>query len=197
MLCCENKIILTDVDDTILQFSEAFQNWAISKGYEIKSCIHNVGTVEDSLGISFNEAYPIIIDFLNSPEFGQIPPEPCAADVLPLLHKDGFRFVAITACEPSITTIALRHKNLSEAFGFEFDDVFISGFKTGIGKRPYLEKYKPTLWVEDSFAHSQLGADLGHNSALITRAINKSLHDPRILRVNTWHDIGNILIDKN
>jgi hypothetical protein len=192
-LCCPDRIILTDVDDTILMFSEAFQRWAGQQGYERVRCIHEAGTVEDSLGVSFDDAYPIVIEFLNSPAFGLIEPEPCAAEVLPELYREGYRFVAITACEPSPLTIALRHTNLREAFGFDFEAVHVSGFKTGNGKGPFLEQYRPTLWCEDNWKHAVLGADLGHNSVVFNRALNAGKEDGRITRVGNWHDIRNLL----
>jgi hypothetical protein len=192
-LCCPDRIILTDVDDTLLQFSDAFQKWAEQQGIPRIECIHKAGRIEDSLGISFEEAYVITLEFLNSPAFGEIDPEPCAAEVIPQLYRDGYRFVAITACEPSPMTIALRHKNLRDAFGFDFEEVFISGFLTGTGKGPYLERYQPTVWCEDNWHHAVLGADIGHNSLLFDRKVNAGMHDPRVRRVADWNEIGKLL----
>lgn len=193
MLCCPNRIILTDVDDTILSFSTAIQNWVLARGIPMVKDIHEASSVEDALGLDFDTAYPIVIDFLNSPEFGKIEPEPCAAQVLPELHRAGYRIVAITACQPSETTIRLRHQNLQEAFGFEFEEVFMTGFTDPRAKRPYLERYQPTVWVEDNWKHAVAGAEIGHNCLVINRSVNHGRHDDRIRRVTDWHEIEKLL----
>lgn len=192
-LTCSDRIILTDVDDTILSFSEAFQRWAREQGHAITQCIHEAGTVEGALGLSIPDAHEIIMEFLISDAFGKIEPEPCALEILPQLHRDGYRFVAITACDPNPLTVALRERNLRDAFGFAFEDVIAVGFTGGEGKGPSLRRYQPTIWVEDNFNHAVLGADIGHNSLLINRSANHGMSDSRLRRVGNWHEIATLL----
>lgn len=194
MICCPNRIILTDVDDTLLRFDAAFTSWMIRQhGYTPTMPLHEARNVEELFGITLEEACPFIAEFYRTPEFENIEPLACAADVVPALQKEGYRFVAITACEIAPEIETARRKNLRNAFGFDFEDVHMTGLFVPRGKEPTLSQYKSTLWVEDNEGHAASGAVLGHNSVLLSRKRNEGFIHGNVRRVADWHEIAKLL----
>lgn len=185
-----NKLILTDIDDTILNYVTPFRAWMEAKGYEPVRPYGEVYNLGQIYGLDDDHAISLIEEFTHGEEFGALAPEPCALEVLPALYWEGYRFVAISATVKSKENRDRRMKNISEAFGFEFEDCFCTGLR--LPKTPYLESYrgKSDLWVEDNFSHAVDGAEMGHNTFLITRLYNRDFEHERVTRVNDWHDIA-------
>jgi hypothetical protein len=190
-----NRYILTDFDDTILDFSRPFQAWAKDQGYSFSSCLREQpsGGIPALLGIDRDEADRIVTEFtLHSREFGALPPEPCAAEVLPELHKAGYRFVGITATLDHAGNWERRWKNFKDAFGFELDRLHCTGL--GTSKEYYLKRYDTGVWVEDNFGHAVVGAEVGHKTYILDRSYNTTEQHPKVTRVNDWHAIANNLL---
>lgn len=188
-----DKLILTDVDDTVLKFAEPFQDWVESQGIKTHGRLRDIYSVERMLGDRGHDAIPLMRQFVEAVD-GQLPPEPCALEVLPELHKDGWSFVAITACGVDDWFHRQRVKNLEDVFGFHFDAVHCVELRDG--KEKFLHRYRPTIWVEDNWHHAVVGSDLGHDSYVLTRGYNAEKHHPQVRRVATWHQIREELWDK-
>lgn len=191
----KHKYILTDVDDTVLDFTRPFQDWARKKGYEFEGCMREMdgGGIPRLLGIDREEADRLVTEFtLESEEFGNLPPEPCAAEVLPRLKKAGCQFVAITATIDSKENHTRRFNNLYRAFGFPFIPVYLTGL--GQSKERWLKTFDPTIWVEDNFEHAVNGAEAcGHQSIIIDRTYNSMKSHPLVHRVRNWHEIAELI----
>lgn len=184
------KYILTDIDDTILQFSDAFQDWLENKGYHNKGRIRDGYKLENALGLSSEESDNLIIQFSEDTEhMPYLKAEPDAAVVLPILQKMGYKFVAISACVNSEVTINARHTNLAEAFpDIIWYDIHCVGLHQT--KNNHLKMYDSTWWVEDNPKHALRGAEIGHQSFLLDRAYNSHLDiKDNPYRVKNWHDI--------
>lgn len=178
------KLILTDVDNTILQCTNIFREF-LSKRIGHKPLLDHYD-IARSYGISSDDADMLLEEFWASPLMGELPPEPCAREVLPRLYERDYRFVAITACSSDPKTLERRTANLKSAFGFEWNHIHCVGH---LSKELTLQTYKPAIWVEDHFDNCVQGAKTGHRSFLINRSNNQDRDDARITRVDSWFDI--------
>lgn len=184
-------LILTDVDNTILHFSDAFQAWLERKGHvPVGADIRDTNSICDYLGCDRETTEDLIRDFSTSPEMGWLEPEPCAKKVVPYLKGLGYDFIAITACHDHPSTIARRFRNLEHVFGFHWP-LHVTGL--GGDKLPFLENYRPSYWVEDHWENAVLGADAHHTSFILDRPYNQG-HDDRVRRVRDWHEIEDAIL---
>lgn len=181
------KLILTDVDDTVLGFSKPFQAFVHRKGYRPTRDLSEVYSITEWLGVDHETSHSLIVDFLDHVGIDQ-PPEPCAAEIVPKLQALGYEFVAITACGVDPTFRERRIENLRNIFGFHFKDVHTVDLKGS--KKDFLARYEPSVWVEDHGGHACDGADLGHRSFLLDRPYNREIRHPKVIRVATWHDVA-------
>lgn len=166
------KLILTDIDDTVLQFANAFEAWAVQeKGYTLTQSIRFGGSIQDAIGCHRDVVDDLIIEFSTNPSFfGVIPPEDDALAVIPVLHKMGYEFAAISSCVDGPEVTEVRRKNLEEAFGIPWLDVHCAGLMAS--KVSYLSKFDSAYWVEDNSGHACVGAAMGHKTFLLERAYN-------------------------
>lgn len=190
------KVILTDIDDTILKFADAFQHWAVEqKGYTLTQSIRDGGSIQDAIGCHRDHVDELVIEFSTNPKyFSTIPPEEDALAVIPTLYKMGYQFVAISSCVDGPDVTACRRKNLEEAFGIPWLDVHCTGLLKP--KVDYLSMFRPTWWVEDNAGHAVAGAAMGHKTFLLERAYNDltnlvlpDVPTPYLRRVGSWHDV--------
>lgn len=182
------NLILTDVDDTCLKFADPFQDWLKNtKGMAGHSRLLHSYDVGKWLGIPEPQAADLIVEYLGSGHILDQPPEPCALEVIPRLHEQGYEFVAITACGTNPDFAQKRRKRLEEVFGFRWQNVHC--VELGGNKDAYLRFYSPTIWVEDNWKHALNGQEIGHRSFILTRGYNEHLDHPEITRVIDWHEI--------
>ena len=181
--------ILTDVDETILQYSDAMQRYLEQKhGMFTDKRLRDYHNMQAIFGLDIPTLLGLVKEFHVSEGMRYLEPEPCAKEVLPQLYKQGYRFIAISACHDDPITVAHRIHNLREAFGFEWEEVICTGLKWS--KKEALEKYTPTIWVDDLMRHASTGADLGYRSFLLDRPHNRSTEYPGVTRVNNWYEIA-------
>lgn len=184
------KLILTDIDDTILQFSNDFQRWATQeRGCTFNHVLRDCGNIEAALGCDRDRSDALVTEFAEDPVlFSTLTPEPDALEVLPILHGMGYQFVAISSCVDGDVITEARRKNLEAVFGFAWPEVHCVGLLKP--KHAYLERYAPTWWVEDNANNAVVGAGIGHRSILLDRGYNRhQLADENPMRMTSWHDI--------
>ena len=111
--------------------------------------------------------------------------------VIPRLHKEGFKFVGITACGNNPETVKLRKQNIEKYFNGMFEDIIC--VNKCVDKKHYLQKYNKSIWVEDSYKNAKMGSDLGHKTFLVKHKHNEELHkkdyNNKITIVDDWEDI--------
>lgn len=185
-----SRLILTDVDDTCLDFANEFERYAEGRGWKMYGRLRDIYSLEAFFGLPRDEAVALLHEFIQDRGHDQ-PAEPCAKTVIPELHAAGYEFVAITACGLDPVFRARRVRNLETAFGFRFDDVHVVNLRSP--KSPILAMYDEAIWVEDHFGHAVAGAELGHRTFLIDRPYNRGQHHPLVTRVTDWHEIQDSL----
>ena len=186
-----NKLLLTDVDECILQWSTGFIQYLYDyHGFtDIKK--RNDHYVSKWLEIHPDEAVTLVTEFNRSHYFAALEPFDSAHIVLPRLYNEGYKIVAITSCSSEGIVAEMRRINLQRYFGNIFSEVHCLDFFDDKGE--VLNRYPKTFWVEDSIEWAVRGADLGHTTFLINHLHNESLDDPRIVRVDNWLDIYNMI----
>jgi 5'(3')-deoxyribonucleotidase len=183
-----DKLILSDVDDTVLACSDALEKFCIGILHQppIRR-LRDTYLIHHAFAVDEATSHHLCNLFWNHELIGQLEPEPCARLVLPRLYAAGYRFVAVTACLDEPLIRQRRMANLERAFGFPWEDIYCTYQKE---KADVLKLFKPTIWVEDHWHNCQAGGKIGHNSFLLNRAHNAvDLEPPKFTRVDDWHDI--------
>lgn len=185
-------IILTDIDDTILNCGDGLQQFLEEEcGLTTTERLSDHHNISKLYNVSVEESLVLVKRFHQSSWMARLSPLPCAVVVLPELYKRGYRFVAITACLNEPETVAARKANLLNVFGFEWEAIHCLGMVPS--KRETLALYQPSIWIDDLAKHAEDGADLGHRSFLIDKPYNQSLQNSSVIRVKDWHEIAKLL----
>lgn len=168
-----SKYILTDVDSVLLNFDTGLFSWISKKG--IGALPYTNADVEFSTRLNLSkEATQLLIDeFIVSEEFAKLKPYKDSQSVIKDLAKQGFKFIAITACGTDSEVKTARRKNLANQFGDVFEDILFT--PVGGSKKEHLRRWENSkmLWVEDHVGHAIDGAKLGLRSVLIDHPYNK------------------------
>lgn len=184
------KMILTDVDETLLNWSGGFKAFASKKlnrpirgqsgDWDMSGWLGTTKAEAEAMVTEFNEG-----DFL----FGTLKPLPHAKAAVKTLADKGYSFVAITSCSPSPITHALRKANLYNVFGDVFTEVVCLAL--GESKLPHLKRFGPAHWVEDKFSNAIHGLEAGHTSYMIRAHHNLKFEAEKapLNWVNDWREI--------
>jgi hypothetical protein len=183
------KYLLADVDECCLRLTDELQTFLAAKGHVIHGRLRDSYDIPKLCNLDIPETLALIREFHRSPAMGELEPEPCAAVVLPELHRMGYRFVAITACLDEPTVRERRVRNLEQAFGFRWEAVHCVGLRNN--KIEALRAYPASIWAEDTYHHAVTGAQLGHRAFLLDRNYNRSDRPhPAVTRVADWYAIA-------
>lgn len=192
-----SKLILTDVDEVLLEWGPAFERWVVGTNrFNINGEVHlrDAYNIEEWLGIPHSTTRALIAEFNSLPEqFSNLQPYADATRWVPELKRKGYDFVAITACADDSWTHDTRRANLEQHFPAIFDTIHCVGL--GKSKVKFLERYKPTWWVDDKPSHCEDGTKLGHKSFMITRSYNVNDNRVGVKRVAGWDDIYRCIVD--
>lgn len=184
------KVILTDCDEVLFDWATPFEkyvraNHIVGNDRPLSDYWH----VEEWMGCNYEFSRQLIRDFNGNPDIWPFfKPLPGVVDNVQKLHDEGFKFVAITACDTDEATYNGRWKNLNDVFGVGvFDTLHCVGLAES--KAEHLARYTPTYWVEDKMKHASAGCDVGHTSFLINYKHNEQYDDARVQRVEDWDEI--------
>jgi hypothetical protein len=186
-----SKVILTDIDETVLQYAAPFTAWCLEEGFKPQGDLRDSYSVREFLGVSEDVAVATMERFAAEGNLGTLPPEPDAARNLLNLYRAGWRFVGITAMGGGLDTQKERKALLERTFGFPWEAVHVVGL--GQSKTTLLNAYDPTVWVEDNGGHAMVGAALGHRTFLLDRGHNRGISSTIVTRVQTWDEIADTL----
>jgi hypothetical protein len=184
------KLILTDIDETVLQFCAPFQAFAQRRGVATAGNLREIYDIAEFLQRDREGAEAFLQEFV-AEEGHRQPAEPCAKTVLPELAEQGYEFVGITACGHDPAFKLDRINNLRWEFGFPFSGLLTVDLQGS--KRELLSWFAPAIWVEDHFEHAVTGAELGHRVFLMDKPYNAGLVHPGVTRVTGWNMIATIL----
>lgn len=186
----DKKLILTDCDGVLLDWENAFDEWMQFRGYKkVPNYDITAYGLHVHYGIPKNEVQKLIRQFNESAAIGFLEPTRDAEKWLPILAKNGYRFVVITSFSDDPYACNARKHNLKIIFGNIFDDVVC--LDTGADKNEALFNWcnKGTFWVEDKSENAELGEIYGLKTYLIDHKHNSHVKNPRIKRVGGWAEI--------
>lgn len=185
------KLLIHDIDDTILLCADAMQHYfATEHGLITDQRLRDHHDIPKLFSIDVPTTLDLIAQFQRSSHLVRMAPEACALTVLPDLYRAGYRFIAISASLRE--TSERRKQHLEATFGIPWEAVHCIGLT--LCKREALEAYPSGVWVDDLPRHAVAGAELGHRSFLIDRPYNTDHHHPAVTRVLDWHEIARHLL---
>jgi len=185
--------ILTDCDGVLLDWENAFHEWMTQRGYNKVQ----YGTYD--LAVAYNlhkeNKHDVVREFNASAWMCCLEPFRDARSGVARLVEAGHVFDVITSLSLDPYAKKLRQQNLDTHFGkTAWNDLIC--LDTGADKDAALEPFRDTglWWIEDKWENAVLGADLGLRSVIITHDHNREFNDPRIVRVNTWNEIADLVL---
>lgn len=187
-----NKLIITDIDECVLEWRPSFIDYVIKNGYPTKG-EYNHFNIEEWLDIPSEEIDELLTEFNSSEMFGNLNVGYKSNIFIPLLHEMGYEFIALTSCG-SIPEISDKRKdNIKSIFGDVFKDIICIDF--GVSKDDYLKELPhDSIWVEDRIINSKYGLKYNHKCFLIDQIHNQNCDDKLISRVNDWEEIYDCLV---
>lgn len=186
------KNILVDCDGVLLHWIEGFSLF-LKHTHNIHVHVddHDAWELHDWVGKSPEETQNLILQFNTEAwEFGCIPVYDNSTKAIKELKEAGFNLSVITACAESEQTIALRKANLFHVYGDVFDDVHTIGFNES--KKPLLEMYEPSWWIEDKVSNAEDGLEFKHKSIVLEHNHNQMFRDnsdPRLVWKKNWQEV--------
>jgi FMN phosphatase YigB (HAD superfamily) len=196
-----HKIILTDVDEVVLNWDTAFEEWYIKTcesfgGTKPTTKLRDSENIEKWLNCSIDTTRKLIEQFNQCKDhFPYLLPYDHAVKWVNRLHREGWGFVAITACTNDTWTHDARRENLERHFPGVFDTIHLVGL--GQPKTKFLERYKATWWVDDKPKHAEEGGRIGHKAFLMEQHYNKDFPCRLSKRVTSWEEIYNCINDSD
>lgn len=193
----DSNLILTDVDDVLLDWRKAMTAHIVGcvdlHEREIPEAFFDLSNLVDDQALhdAMMPESARIERFNASPSFSALHAHSDAASVLPALHRLGFRFIAITAAGAGASITERRWRNLEAVFGPIFEDVVCVGLHGS--KRRELSRHTPSVWVDDSFGNACDGADMGHTSFHFADRRKSPGSDSRIRAVTSWAEIARLI----
>lgn len=184
------KLIITDIDETILHFAEHFETWMNNMGFPTIVHLRTLYNISSSFGITEELKYDLLNKFANE-QFHNMKPEKDALEVLPRLYERGYNFVAVSACADTSEISKNRQKNLENVFGFPWQNVHCIGWDGC--KSHILKFYQNSIWVEDNMYHAKKGSEIGHDTYLIRRPYNLIFRSNEVQVVDSWYDIEKLI----
>lgn len=190
----QNKIILTDCDGVLMDWSTAFFEWMESKGYEKQAT--GFYSIEKLYGLDKDEGKRIVREFNESAWMGYLKAFRDARSGVARLYEEGYRFHCITSLSLDKKARRLRIYNLENVFGKGvFKEVIC--LDTGADKHEALEPYRDSglFWIEDKPENAAVGADMGLKSLLIEHDHSVDYVNEQVLRVANWAEIVDVIIN--
>jgi hypothetical protein len=189
------KIILTDCDGVLLDWTSAFSKWMTERGFVRLYDADEHYDVSRQFGIDKTVAKEQVNIFNQSAWMGYLNAFRDSVYYVKLLHElHGYRFHAITSMHTDEYAGRLRVMNLKRLFGeTAFERYTILG--CGADKDEALAEYSGTnyFWIEDKPENALVGTKVGLRSLLVEHDHNLDHWHGDIVTVRTWKDIYNIV----
>lgn len=182
------KLILTDIDDTIVHWSKHFREWVVQQGFVTAGENPTEYDLSKWLNLNHEKTIDLITEFNTCESFEFITTHTDALEVINRLKRDGYNFIAISAANEHTVTWEMRKRNLDYYFPKVFDVIYHTGFSSSTSKRDFLNKFKNCYWVEDSLKNANL-AEGDKMTFLIDRPWNQGKINNTVHRVKDWYEI--------
>lgn len=183
-------LVLVDVDDVILHWTEAFRSFLEKKGVITTSKYPTQWDLTHWVG---QPALPFIEEFNHSEDFEHLEADEAAIFYLNRLFNQGFLIHAITSCTDDPKAVQRRMDNLERHFGNIFEGVTCLPLR-GCKEDALRKHQRGSFWVEDKLENAILGAKVGHRAMLIDRPHNRMEDHPEVTRCESWGTIYGLII---
>lgn len=190
-----NKVILTDVDGVLLDWTYSFVRH-MDERYGIRPVRFDTYDMAAAFDVEPIPMVNMISGFNESIHIGNLTPLGDAIKYVRKLHEEhGFVFHAITAIGVDADTQRSRLQNLQKIFGMTAFEHVICVARDA-SKRHILEKYMDSgcLWIEDHFGNAVDGSELGLTALLMDSFHNQHKTHPDVQRVSSWREIYDIAV---
>jgi len=193
----KEKLILTDVDGTILSWNDSFSKYMALKGHAENLYFQDKYSLDKRYGLDRNVMHGYIEDFNKSDYISCLPALADAEFYVKKLASLDFRFIAITSFGDDKDAYAKRLCNLKNIFGDVFDELIC--LPVGRDKYEALDRWynRELFWIEDKFSNALIGHAAGLNAVLIDSDHNRDLITSRFPRVSSktpWKEIYDLII---
>jgi 5'(3')-deoxyribonucleotidase len=190
-----NKILLTDIDDVVLDWTAGFKHFVELKLGRTITGKPTTPTMEEWLGLTYPEIRKLIDEFdRNNEDFGNLKSMRLSEIYLNKLKNDGYDIVAITASSTKPESMKRRKDNLLKEIGDIF--TYIHFVNRSEEKREYLKLYKPTFFIEDKIANGLMAIEEGHKGIIMCQSTNGAHENcyKNLTWVNNWKEVYNLII---
>lgn len=190
------RILLTDVDEVLLQWMVEFKQFLINNKYSTVSSFPSTWALHDWIlhdgsPLTENETRKLILQFNHSDQFQSLKPYDHAKETLSFLKEFGFHIVAISSCTDDHDVFTKRKFNLDTNFPGLIDNLIC--LPLGSPKIDVLTKFPQSIWIDDNIHNVQDGIKLNHFSFLMKRPWNNEPDDD-IPFFSSWIDIKNFVL---
>ena len=189
------KIFMTDVDDCLFAWNDAFMQWASVHYPEYDAVIDAMAQWniwEKFSNVNKEQAEAMLKHFNTSARQAFMPPKLDAVEYVNKLIDEGWRFIAITSVSDDPDVWKLRKMCLDTMFPggcLELHCLPLHG-----SKKEFLTQWqgKNYYWIEDKLKNAEAGHELGFKTIIIDHPYNQN-SSQGITRVNSWEEIYSIL----
>lgn len=199
------KLILTDIDECVLQYHESFELWIRNNPDLLKE--FNIEVPEPNSHLTLKQdmitwlqadrgVVNILVDlFARTEGFRNLSPGWESDIYIPLLYNMGYKFIAITSAGKGSVIKENRTQNLETYFPNMFTSIHCIEWEDS--KENYLKLYKPAWWVEDRISNAKMGIPYCHRPFLINNSYNQGNIPAGIKRVSSWKSIFECITNDN
>ena len=195
-----SKLILTDCDGVLLDWSYRFFEFMDEKEYTLSAGYEKVYGVENCFDEVTDKASArkLVTEFNESAWIGFLPALRDSVKYVKKLNEEyGYVFGVITSLSTNQYATALREENLVRIFGENVFD-FIRCIETGADKDSELMEFKDSecWWIEDKVENAEAGLKYGLNPILMSHPHNQSylIKTKSNMRIaGNWKQIYNII----
>jgi len=188
----KEKVILTDCDGVLLDWSYGFSQWMDRHGYVADDTYSQDYAMMNRYGITKEESRRLIRMFNESANIRKVPPLRDAIKYVRKLHEEhGYVFHVITSMTNDQYAQHLRTKNLIETFGPSVFEKYVY-LDCGADKDEALAEYKATgcWWIEDKVENAEVGVKFGLKSLLMSHNHNIG-YEGELNKVHSWKEVYN------
>ena len=172
----KDKIILVDVDDTLLDYDTGVYDYFIKIGLELVDDHDMHLHYYDKFGLCKESVVKYFNMFNESSDFGKLLPYKNSDKYVLDIASLGYKFIAITACGTNTATISSRTQNLYNVYGDCFDAVYCIDIRQSKADVLAMFKDSDVIWVDDLPMHVLEGYKQGLQSFLMPTAYNKDFN---------------------
>jgi len=188
-----DKVFLTDVDDCLFAWNDAFVEWMQQFQYIPVEHPEREWVISDKFtNLPEKEAEEFLQRFNTSAKQGFMPPKRDSIEWVNKLIKEGWKFIAISSVTDDPDVYQLRKMRIEELFPGGL--LKLHCLPLHYGKDECLAQYAngEYYWIEDKFKNALAGLSYNMKPLLIAHEYNRT-ENSNIQRVRNWEEIYGIL----